>query len=158
MRNPWSKESYNGKFSDKDSSWTDAWKKQVDLKVADDGVFFMPYANYQKFFQATSVGFTLNYKHRVYPIPMSKRTLKFKISNPVDQHLYITAETYSHRHFPRATKCIPKHETVLYFQKPDGSNVDEDIPYAFVKWDGFGTVGNFKGTLPAGDYYLWMVD
>lgn len=62
MRNPWSKEGYNGKWSDKDSSWTDDWKKQVNLKVADDGVFWMPYENYQTYFDSTSVAFYQSYK------------------------------------------------------------------------------------------------
>jgi hypothetical protein len=50
MRNPWSKEGYKGKWSDSDSSWTDDFKKQVDLQVADDGIFWMPYENYKNFF------------------------------------------------------------------------------------------------------------
>lgn len=31
MRNPWSKEGYTGKWSDTDSSWTEDFKKQVNL-------------------------------------------------------------------------------------------------------------------------------
>ena len=73
MRNPWNKEGYNGKWSDTDSSWTENFKKQVDLKVADDGIFWMPYENYRNFFQSTSVGFTNKYKTASFDIKLSKR-------------------------------------------------------------------------------------
>jgi len=42
VRNPWSKEKYNGPFADGDARWTRAWKNQVGLKAANDGKFWMP--------------------------------------------------------------------------------------------------------------------
>lgn len=44
IRNPWSREAYHGPWSDNDSRWTDDFKKQVDHKVANDGVIYLPYS------------------------------------------------------------------------------------------------------------------
>ena len=61
MRNPWSKEGYNGPWNDNDTRWTEEFKQQAGLVIADDGVFHMPYKNYVKFFQATSVAMVRDY-------------------------------------------------------------------------------------------------
>lgn len=52
LRNPWGAESYHGKWSDKDfDSWTREWRKQVNLKRADDGIFYMPYDNFLNYYE-----------------------------------------------------------------------------------------------------------
>lgn len=50
VRNPWAKESYKGAWRDSDPNWTASMKAAVNLKVADDGIFWMPYENFVKFF------------------------------------------------------------------------------------------------------------
>lgn len=55
VRNPWGSEDYTGEFSDKDSRWTDAWKKQANLVVADDGVFHIPLDKFKKAFTKYAV-------------------------------------------------------------------------------------------------------
>jgi hypothetical protein len=122
MRNPWASELYNGKWSDKDSSWTDDFKKQVDLKVADDGYFWMPYENYVSFFWRTNVAFTQDWKTVLKDVKLSEEWTYFKIRNPVEQYLYVTAETYSPRNFPRASKCIPKHKINIHFMTASCDN------------------------------------
>lgn len=42
LRNPWGKEEYKGPFSDESSTWTAAWKEQVGLVSANDGIFHIP--------------------------------------------------------------------------------------------------------------------
>lgn len=39
-----------------------------------------------------------------------------------------------------------------------GVDVDSHVGYEFIKWYGFGTMGKLDGKLPAGDYWLWVVD
>ena len=64
LRNPWSSESYHGPWSDSDSRWTAAWKEQVNLVVADDGIFFMDYDEYLSIYKNINVAFTNdNYQH-----------------------------------------------------------------------------------------------
>ena len=84
MRNPWGSEKYTGPFSDSDSSWTQAWKDQVGLKVADDGIFWMPYSNFLTFFRKADVSYVLDLKHAVKKFKPSVRQTRLVVNNPVD--------------------------------------------------------------------------
>jgi len=58
IRNPWSTEGYNGEWSDKDTkNWTPANLKALNHKLANDGVFFMPFHKFlnKPFFRSTTV-------------------------------------------------------------------------------------------------------
>ena len=47
MRNPWGKnEGFNGNWSDKSDSWTDAFKAEVDYFKNDDGIYFISAEDY----------------------------------------------------------------------------------------------------------------
>lgn len=46
LRNPASTEFYTGPWNDQDPKWTEAWKKQVNLVVAGDGIFWMNWDDY----------------------------------------------------------------------------------------------------------------
>ena len=41
IRNPWGSEEYHGSWSDKDIRWTEELKKQANLVVADDGLWWI---------------------------------------------------------------------------------------------------------------------
>ena len=157
VRNPWGKEKYTGKFSDKDSSWTPEWKKQVGYVDADDGAFWMPYKNFIKFFSYTNVAYTQDYKTKLKTYVANDRQKMLKIKNPVDQELYITGEMYSPRHYPRASKCVPKNNVVMYFEQ-NGQPIEKLKPYTFISWWGFGSTGKYEGKLPKGDYEFWIIN
>lgn len=55
--NPWGSEKYNGPWNNNDSRWTPEYKRQVNLVVADDGIFWMPI---QDVFRQTFQEFTIN--------------------------------------------------------------------------------------------------
>ena len=55
MRNPWGKEKYAGPWSDNDSRWTSSAKQQAGFNKADDGVFFIPVANFKRAFASYTV-------------------------------------------------------------------------------------------------------
>lgn len=57
IKNPWSVEAYNGKYSDDDPFWTDAMLKKVGHTLGNDGIFFMPFNQFIKpgYFKATAV-------------------------------------------------------------------------------------------------------
>lgn len=55
MRNPWAVESYNGDWNDSDWRWTDDFKEQAGMVAADDGVFFMPYDDFDVTFTTWQV-------------------------------------------------------------------------------------------------------
>ena len=150
VRNPWGKEKYTGDFRDDDDVWTDAWKEQVKLKVADDGIFWMPYSTFLTYFRKADVAYYHDYKHDIHKYKPSERQTRLVVNNPVSQKLYITGEMYSERHYPRAKKCQPNNNVVLYFMNTDHSAVNSFAPYEFISWWGFGTVGKAHGPLPKG--------
>ena len=50
LRNPWGKEQYNGPWNDKDPQWTDDFKKQAHMTIADDGIFYIPLKDFKMAF------------------------------------------------------------------------------------------------------------
>ena len=51
MRNPWGKGEWTGAWSDNDSRrWTPQLKQMLDHGKDDDGVFFMPFSSFLKYF------------------------------------------------------------------------------------------------------------
>lgn len=71
IRNPWNKESYNGPWRDDDSRWTAAWKKQVNLQIANDGIFHMEYDTYISYFSDFDVAYYEDFASSNYfPISM----------------------------------------------------------------------------------------
>ena len=65
---------------------------------------------------------------------------------------------YSDRHYPRAKKCAPNNNVVLYFLNTDHSAINAFAYYEFISWWGFGSVGKAHGSLPKGTYYLYVVN
>lgn len=57
MRNPWSSEKYKGPWSDNDSRWTRSLRRQVNSKIANDGVFFFPFEAFQSVFTSINLAF-----------------------------------------------------------------------------------------------------
>lgn len=64
IRNPWSKEGYNGAWSDDDPKWTPELLKKVGHEKANDGVFFMPFHNFlnKPYFRSTTVNIHKEFK------------------------------------------------------------------------------------------------
>lgn len=50
LRNPWAKGEWNGDWSDNSSKWTPELRQILGIGRKDDGVFFMDYANFSKYF------------------------------------------------------------------------------------------------------------
>ena len=50
LQNPWRFETYKGKWHDRDSRWTDFYKKQVPWADLDDGRFFIDIDTFRDFF------------------------------------------------------------------------------------------------------------
>lgn len=157
LRNPWAVEMYKGPWSDTDPNWTDEWKKQVNLAEANDGAFWMPFDVYFKKFDNLAVALYQPYKYHLKQLYASERQYRLEINNPVKQYLYITAETYSYRHYPRGSKCDPNNNIVLFFKNNNNQSVDKQR-YEWVSHEGFGTMGRWAEELPAGIYTFTVVN
>ena len=53
IRNPWGKEEYKGPYSDSSKLWTADLRTQAGASVKNEGVFFMPIADFKKSFTET---------------------------------------------------------------------------------------------------------
>jgi calpain-15 len=89
LRNPWGNGEWKGAWSDSDTkNWTSEIKQLVDYKKEDDGIFYMPFKDFLKYFQNYQVCyFTDNYKlsGKRYNSSYSKPTvIKFEIHIPGD--------------------------------------------------------------------------
>jgi len=71
MRNPWSSEDYKGPWSDNDPNWTEAWKEQVNLVTANDGIFWMEWDTFMSAFATTDVALYFkdeDYQHKMFKL------------------------------------------------------------------------------------------
>lgn len=155
MRNPWAFQEYKGDWSDSSSKWTAALKEEVGGVVnSNDGTFWMDYETYIKEFWGYSITMYAPYKgyHQI-DVKQTVREVKYTVTNPVAQELYIHGETYANRNFPRT--CNPGNNGVVWLYNSSGSRVGN---YGYMGWAGFGMVGSQPGVaLPAGTYEvrLW---
>jgi len=55
ISNPWNKQEWKGKWSDKDDSWTKTNKLKVKFENKSPGEFFISYKDYLKYFDSTTI-------------------------------------------------------------------------------------------------------
>ena len=56
LRNPWGEKEFVGDWSDKSSKWTNEIKKKVNFEEAkDDGIFYMSYDDFIKYFSIIEI-------------------------------------------------------------------------------------------------------
>lgn len=55
IRNPWGQKEWNGDWSDKSEKWTPQLKEAVGFEAKEDGIFFISFEDYIKFFYITTI-------------------------------------------------------------------------------------------------------
>jgi calpain-15 len=55
LRNPWGHKEWQGDWSDKSTKWTLELKKQLKMKAANDGIFYINYENYLEYYDSTTI-------------------------------------------------------------------------------------------------------
>ena len=63
IRNPWGGFEWNGAYSDKSNLWTDDLKNAINYEDKDDGIFYMEFGDFLKFFPYT---FICRYENNYY--------------------------------------------------------------------------------------------
>ena len=121
IRNPWGKETYKGRFSDKSADWTPARIKEVGLIKKDDGVFYMPLADFKRDFTQTQVNIDPTDMHSAYFLRLNDdgtgstactvnttstacRKHVVTVTSTVAQKLYITGHTWDERMYPKSCR------------------------------------------------------
>jgi len=83
LRNPWGRGEWMGDWSDKSQKWTPELKAQLNVKDANDGLFFMNISDYKEIFRETSICMTIDpeYKHSTsYATTAKTDTVFFKFT------------------------------------------------------------------------------
>lgn len=73
LRNPWGHAEWKGAWSDSSYLWTNQVRKDLNHEVADDGLFFMSFADYVLHFKST----TICIENRKEPATISNSTFNF---------------------------------------------------------------------------------
>lgn len=108
MRNPWGAEKYSGPWNDKDDErWTDEFKKQAKLVVANDGVFYMTIEDFKKAFTVYNVCEYQNWHQHQHRITGTGKKFMARFETPVDQHVIISLDYQNKRQIPFGCK-LPK--------------------------------------------------
>jgi len=157
VRNPWSSEHWRGPFSDKSSLWTSAWKKQVGLKKANDGKFWMPLNYFRYIYTSLSVGYDRKFASSQHVKLNTKgHVWSYKMHNPVDQEVFITIEGYSSRNYPRTCKLGKRpFMPSVFFMHPNWRMIQRTSSGYF----GTYSIGSTKGQIiPKGDYLVYLVN
>lgn len=95
LRNPWSTEGYHGEWSDKDERWSPELLNRVGHKLANDGVFFMPFYKFvnKPYFRSTTVALYREFKNtQLFTIDQVVEQLFITIQVPSKQRVYFTLE------------------------------------------------------------------
>ena len=62
LRNPWGKGEWGGNWSDNSPLWNQSLKNQLQVQKKEDGIFFMPFKEFRKYFS----DFQICYYHDDY--------------------------------------------------------------------------------------------
>ena len=149
IRNPWGEETYNGAFSDKSDLWTDDLRKQAGAVKKNDGVFFMPIADYKKWCNLTTENINVDKMSRSSFLVLDDTAEprdggkcngtcsyhKFTVKSKETQTVYLKVATWERRGVPK--KC---------FKQVDARNGGKQRKHAFAL-DG--------GIFDDGYYYEW---
>jgi len=99
LRNPWGKTEWKGAWSDSSSNWTPELKKKLKVENKDDGVFFMPYQEFLKFFSDIQFCYIHDdYKYTSLRVNSDPRhAVYFKLKVPKEGKYYITVNQENKR-------------------------------------------------------------
>ena len=114
LRNPWGKTEWKGAWSDSSPLWTSELKKRLRVENKDDGVFFMPYEDFLKYFSDIQFCFIHDdYKYTSLRVNSDPRhAVYFKLKITAQGKYYITVNQENKRkhaqnpHFRYSTVSI----------------------------------------------------
>ena len=125
IRNPWGAYEWKGKYNDHDARWTPELRMKLNVKTKDDGIFYMEYDDFYKFFDYTFISlvhdnYIYSYKKGrqdekdsllVTSFHVTKEDLELASKTPGNTYVYFSLIGKSKRFYYR------KHELNYYLQK-----------------------------------------
>lgn len=125
MRNPWSKNNYNGTFSDKDSIWNNAAvANQLGGKAKitrGDGVFYIPPKEFLENFRAVAVGYNIpGHVHSQVESQNDDNKIKsytFTLAK-AQKETFVNVLSYNNRMYPN--RCGGSNSALVRVYDPNG--------------------------------------
>ena len=126
LRNPWGKGEWKGTWSDKDSKWTSALKRDFNLNPdADDGIFYMDYVDFCKYYSDFQICYYHdNYKYSALKVEKVQKTedvfMEFEIRKSGEY--YFSLNQINKRFFKKSQRY--KYSNLAYVlsrQSPSGA-------------------------------------
>ena len=106
LRNPWGKGEWKGDWSDESYLWTSQLKQQLHYADDDDGVFYMTYNDFVKYFSDLQICYYHDgFKYSAVKLQSEKNAsvfLNFKIE--LKGKYYFSLNQKNRRHFPKKKK------------------------------------------------------
>ncbi|CAK58158.1 unnamed protein product (macronuclear) [Paramecium tetraurelia] len=102
LRNPWGQKVWRGEWSDDSPSWTEKLKKKLRIQQrSNDGVFYMSYQDFIRYFNTIDVGyFKKDYFNTAQTIVnKSNESIYFIFNNDTPGEYYFMAQQKSLRHY-----------------------------------------------------------
>lgn len=97
LRNPWAKTEWNGAWGDSSPNWTPELKQKLNVQKKDDGIFFMAFEDFMKYFSDIQVCYVYdNYKYSAKRVTAKSRNatyFKIKIDTPGKYYLTVNQES-----------------------------------------------------------------
>ena len=106
LRNPWGKGEWKGEWSDNSSRWTSELKRELGVERKEDGIFFMDFANFCKYYSDIQVCYYHdNYKYSAVNLQNKKGEIMFlRFELTGTGKYYFSVNQKNRRFFPKNQK------------------------------------------------------
>jgi hypothetical protein len=123
LRNPWGKGEWKGDWSDRSPLWTPELRRQLNVTDTDDGIFFMSFEDWQRYFHDFDVCYYHdNYVHSnklFCSSPNTPTVLRFTITRP-GEYYFMLSQTNS-RQFSKADRYTYSNLSIIVAKVQGGS-------------------------------------
>ena len=122
LRNPWSYKEWIGEWSDDSIYWDEKNKSQVDYKKSNDGIFYMSYIDFFKYFSSLQICYMLydstSLRYTVEGEDNLKNGIVFNLEVENDGLLFVAVMRKSWRaHREIRDKALPTHISIVRYNK-----------------------------------------
>ena len=122
LRNPWGRGEWKGDWGDGDPRWTKRLRLEFGMEVREDGIFFMGYDSYLKFFSDTQICYFYDrYKYSAVSLltgPLEETFLRFEINKP--GKYYLSLNQKNRRFFRKEAKYRYSFLSMLIIKENNG--------------------------------------
>lgn len=155
LRNPWGNTEWNGDWSDSSQLWSEELKTKYNLKVDNDGSFWMSFDEYIRFYDQADIAYlqfdSINHGHVIEDLDTLKHPLVYRISVNTKTNIAISVISKQLR-FNRKIKDVKRGFTCVVASL---NYLNEPVNLVI---GGYSTRDSlsFLAELDPGEYYIFI--